>query len=64
MTHTEPMPETSGEFTTSKLSKRPCPQCGGPVHVELWESSCGGYEDEKYTCTTCHHTWWVDGPDA
>lgn len=62
--HTKPMPETAGEFTKSDVAKRPCPKCGGQVRVQLWESSCGGYEDEKYTCESCNHVWWVEGPDS
>ena len=58
------MAETEGEFTKNDVSKRPCHKCGGEVRVRLWESSCGGYEDEKYTCAKCRHTWWVEGPDA
>jgi hypothetical protein len=40
---------------------------GGAVRkhkAELWESDCGGYEDHKFTCLTCGHVHWVDGPDS
>ena len=32
--------------------------------VEQFDSSCGGYEDYKYTCITCKHGFWIDGPDS
>ena len=31
---------------------------------ELFESSCGGYEDYRYTCTICGAIHWVDGIDS
>lgn len=58
------MAESEGVFTKSDVARRPCPKCAGEVRVQLWESSCGGYEDEKYTCTKCGHVWWVDGSDS
>ncbi len=44
----------------------PCRKCGQAGHVEYreWESSCGGYEDYHYRCTTCKKDWWVEGADA
>lgn len=62
--HTGPMPESAGKFTKEAISERPCRKCGGPVRVHLWESSCGGYEDEKHECTGCGHEFWIEGPDA
>lgn len=49
-----------------KLPERKCIKCHATncISVELWESSCGGYEDEKFTCSNCKYTWWVEGPDA
>jgi hypothetical protein len=64
MTHMRTMSEHEGEFTKETISHRPCSSCGGQVVVELWESSCGGYEDEKHTCKQCGRSWWVDGPDS
>lgn len=62
--HTKSMSESEGEFTDTKFSTRSCPKCNGQVKVETWESSCGGYEDYKYTCVQCKHVWWVDGIDS
>lgn len=63
--HTKPMPESAGDMGPEKKSDRPCPQCkGGDVTYRVWESSCGGYEDFKYTCAGCKHTWWVEGIDS
>ena len=65
MTHTGPMSESQGEFTQSAASKRACRKCGKTnVRCQLWESSDGAYEDEKYTCQDCGHVWWVDGIDS
>lgn len=64
--HTQPMAEHQGDFGDEHESKdRPCPKCkGGPVMYRVWESSCGGYEDYKYRCAACGHTWWIDGIDS
>ncbi len=62
--HSQPMPETAGEFQDEKVASCTCPKCQGEVRYKVWESSCGGYEDIKYRCTKCGHTWWVDGPDS
>lgn len=63
--HTKPMSETEGTFSPPKVASCSCPKCkGGPVQYEVWESSCGGYEDYKYTCQSCGHTWWVEGIDS
>jgi hypothetical protein len=64
--HTSSLPESAGDFEKdSHPSDRPCPHCGGRrVRYRVWESSCGGYEDEKYTCPDCQRSWWVEGPDS
>jgi hypothetical protein len=42
-----------------------CPNCiRRSVECSKWESSDGAYEDYKYRCYLCGHTWWVDGADA
>ena len=52
-----------GWFTKEK----PCPKgCGGQVMHQTWESSCGGYVDDKFTCSnpSCEYERWVDGIDS
>ncbi len=42
-----------------------CQKCGkDDIEFMERESSCGGYDDYKYRCRACGHSWWVDGPDA
>lgn len=56
-----------GEFSDdwTKTERTKCRACGSPdVFYRVWESSCGGYEDYKFRCRACDHSWWVDGPDA
>jgi hypothetical protein len=57
---------TSGEFTGENQESRYCSKCKVvTMHRERkWESSCGGYEDYKYTCTVCGTSHWVDGCDS
>lgn len=64
--HTGPMSETQGDLSDARESSRKCPKCQAAMTVETWESSCGGYEDYKYTCTDakCRHVVWVDGIDS
>jgi hypothetical protein len=70
--HTKPMAESDGELSAGVGSGRPCQKCraeklenGSPaVRYQTWESSCGGYEDYKYTCGACGHVWWIDGIDS
>lgn len=62
--HTKPSAEHEGTFTKEAASEHPCRVCGAPVRVQLWESSCGGYEDEKHTCTQCGRVFWIDGIDS
>lgn len=66
MTHTKPMAENEGTFQETQQTKRSCPSCKreGTVTCSTWESSCGGYEDEKFVCSACGYSWWVEGPDA
>lgn len=64
--HTQPMGDHEGDFGEYEKSDRPCPKCKSAEQhfVRLWESHCGGYEDEKHECRACHYTWWVEGPDS
>ena len=66
MTHTTNMPESAGTFDQAQPSDRPCRKCGkaGGVTYRVWESHCGAYVDEKFTCSSCGHTWWVEGIDS
>jgi DNA-directed RNA polymerase subunit M/transcription elongation factor TFIIS len=42
-----------------------CRSCSSPeVRYRTHESSCGGYEDDEFNCTSCGHSWWVDGIDS
>jgi RecJ-like exonuclease len=56
----------TSDWTPSERPEVPCPKCSVPGQIEWrgWESSCGGYDDYKYRCNACGHTWWVEGPDA
>jgi DNA-directed RNA polymerase subunit M/transcription elongation factor TFIIS len=63
--HTKPMAEHEGQFRPPTKSACRCPKCEHRgATVEVWDSNCGGYEDEKLTCDSCGYVWWVDGPDA
>lgn len=63
--HTGPMPESAGTFDSEwKDSGRTCRHCGGAMEYRVWESSCGGYEDEKHRCKECGKGYWIDGPDS
>jgi DNA-directed RNA polymerase subunit M/transcription elongation factor TFIIS len=65
MTHINPMPENAGDFTPGCNEKHTCLKCKKKeVVCQKWESSDGAYEDYKYNCTACGHTWWVDGIDS
>ena len=66
MTHMQPMSEDQGTFTVEESTDRKCPKCNSPMTCKTWESSCGGYEDYKYTCTNkeCGHYYWIDGIDS
>jgi hypothetical protein len=42
-----------------------CRKCRSlDVWYRIFESSCGGFADEKYICRTCKAEWWIDGVDA
>jgi hypothetical protein len=64
--HTKPMSEGEGTFRPTtpepEIECRKCKKIGG-VSSRCWDSSCGGYEDYKLTCT-CGHSWWEEGPDS
>lgn len=67
MTHMRQMAESEGEFTKTDPNLEKCPKCGAmTLECKTWESSCGGYEDCKYTCTApgCGYVRWVDGIDS
>ena len=53
-------------FTETSTQVRHCDHCKEEklFDVQLWESSCGGFEDYKYTCPSCKHGFWIDGPDS
>ena len=66
MTHM-PGVEVRGEFTKTETKKYKCYKCQQEtVTCKVWESSCGGWEDYKYSCENpeCLHSWWVDGIDS
>lgn len=64
--HTQPMQEHDGVFSSQE--EKPickCPRCGKfSVYCKTWESSCGGYIDDKFICRECGYKWWVDGIDS
>lgn len=65
--HTTQVNESSGNLSEPQPATRSCPKCGNKtVVVRTWESSCGGYEDCKYNCTSpgCNWEHWVDGIDS
>jgi len=67
MTHTGPMKDSDGTFKAPDAARSKCPKCDkDSVRCERWDSSCGGYEDYKYTCETpgCRYVRWVDGIDS
>jgi RecJ-like exonuclease len=64
--HTKPMAESEGKFDPQQPEPNvTCRKCGvkGQVTCRTWNSSCGGYEDYKYTCA-CGYVWWADGIDS
>ena len=68
--HTKPMSESDGTFTRrGEAVERRCykvvdgGRCNAAMTCETWESSCGGYEDYKYTCSN-GHVEWVNGIDS
>lgn len=66
MTHTGPLPESAGEFTSAEIVTVWCERCkqSRSHRLQVWESSDGAYEDEKYTCLECGRVHWVDGCDS
>lgn len=65
--HSKPMAESDGAFNNKgELSDRICIKCNqkGKVYIQIWESSCGGYEDVKFTCRNCGKVWWIEGSDS
>jgi DNA-directed RNA polymerase subunit M/transcription elongation factor TFIIS len=65
MTRTPDMKESDGAFGPIKKELHNCVKCGEKTaECKPWQSSCGGYEDEKYTCSNCGHSWWVEGIDS
>lgn len=58
--------ELDGTFGHTIDTSRPCPKCGSSMTCRPWESSCGGFEDEKFTCSNaqCGHSYWVEGIDS
>ncbi len=62
--HTREMADHEGTFGDDKPSPHKCQRCGCAMTYRVWESSCGGYEDEKHACTGCLFYFWIDGPDS
>jgi len=59
------MNEFDGEFTTTTEKLYECPKCSNlSLSKRIWESSCGGYEDVKYECSSCGYYYWIDGIDS
>lgn len=58
--------DSDGKFIEEyRQTSRSCPRCGKKKsYIKIWESSCGGYQDNKIWCQACDHKWWVDGPDS
>ena len=60
--------DSEGTFTAVLATEVPhyCFPCdkNTPHTCQVWESSCGGYEDYKYTCNVCGAIHWVDGCDS
>ena len=67
VTHTGPVPESSGKLSAWRLSPQRCRgECNEVTEHECWtwESDCGGYEDYKFKCTVCKNVFWIDGDDG
>ncbi len=67
--HTKPMEDSEGRYGKEKPTCEENPDfkclCGSNnVWYRTWESSCGGYDDMKYTCRDCNRVWWVESADA
>lgn len=65
--HINPVKESDGVSSPWKPVENPNFKCrcgSNQVEYMIWESNCGGYEDEKFHCKTCNKTWWVEGADS
>lgn len=63
--HSKPMAEHEGTFKDPEKELGECPKCKKKaVKIKVWESHCGGFEDEKHECQACGHTFWVEGIDS
>lgn len=65
--HDKTYDDSKGTLSEPEPKKYTCIRCRqNTATCQEWESSCGGYEDYKYTCHNpdCGHVWWIDGPDA
>ncbi len=61
------MSEDDGNFSKIEVNLYDCLKCKQKTVIcKVWESSCGGYEDYKYTCqdSNCKYYWWIDGIDS
>jgi transposase-like protein len=60
------MSDSQGDFKEfNPVPDLPCHKCGEKeVKARKWESSCGGWEDYQFKCSSCGYTWWVDGIDS
>lgn len=68
MSHSGMEPGTTGpRKPVALVAPNYKPRCGCPVgklFYEEWESSCGGWEDIRYSCDGCGRVWWVEGIDS
>lgn len=64
--HTKELSELDGLFSEKISSNKKCKKCNNCMKYKIWKSSCGGYEDYKYTCTNenCNYSFWVEGIDS
>jgi hypothetical protein len=64
--HTQPVSELDGKFLPAKSSECKCKKCGSKMTSKTWESSCGGFEDIKYSCSNvqCGYYYWIEGIDS
>jgi uncharacterized protein with PIN domain len=63
--HSKPMAEHEGVLKEPAKELDECPKCKKKaVKTRIWESNCGGFEDEKHECQACGHVFWVEGIDS
>lgn len=64
--HSQPMKDSDGTFDGWKACPTTaCRRCKKlTVKSREWDSSDGAYEDYQFSCYSCGHTWWIEGPDA